>query len=416
MISPSHPPLPLAPFWASYPSSSPSPSQAAAPPDIAAVVSGPFSVHQSPPEPPSRSPISFSPPLIAMVAVVAAALFIVFYSRPIYRHLLRLSRWQRRRRRVHRSASSVDFGSPTTTGFFDSPFPDPTFHYSYGLDDSVIKTIPLSLYTSKMNKYGGAAIRECAVCLLEFEEDDYVRTLPVCSHAFHVDCIDVWLRSQANCPLCRAAVFGPESPFVPMMAARIRPSFDEDPILRDIIMEETVADLDPEEPPVAVSADGEITEEQPSPRRERRCSDDRFGDFMLKRSYSFSFERSIMSERILVTEPVTASPWRYRRGGGGFWSKRLSPFGTLSKPRVFSFQYYRGMKSPFFRRRGFFPLSESSVRFSTAGSGGGGGSSRRSKSLMSPMFTMRSGATTSSSRLRCGDPEALLSPERFNRR
>ncbi|KAK4758510.1 hypothetical protein SAY87_019811 [Trapa incisa] len=410
MISPAHPPLPVPHFWASYPSSSPSP--AAAPPGTALVVNGSL----PPPEPPSRSPISFSPPLIAMVVVVAAALLIVFYSRPIYRHLLRLSRWRRRRRRVHRSASSVDFGSPTTAGFFESPIHGPAFHYSYGLDDSVIKTIPLSLYTSKLNKYGGAAIRECAVCLLGFEEVDYVRTLPACSHAFHVDCIDVWLRSHANCPLCRAAVFRPESPFVPMMAARIRPSFDEDPNLRDIIIEETVADLEPEEPSVPVSAAGEITEEQPSPMRESRCSDDRFSDFMLKRSYSFSFERSIMSERMLVTEPVTASPWRYRGGGGGFWSKRLSPFGSLSKPRVFSSQYYRGMKSPFFRRRGFFPRSECSVRFSTVGSGGEGGSSRRYKSPMSPMFTVRSGAVESSSRLRCGDPEALLSPERLNRR
>lgn len=410
MISPSHPPLPLTPFWASYPT----PSPIAAPPNSAAVATSFIPGHQSPPEPPSRSPISFSPPLIAMVAVVAAAFLVVFYSRPIYRHLLRLSQWRRRRHRVHRSASSVDFGSPTTTGFFDSPLHDPAFHYSYGLDDAVIKTIPLSLYTSKPNKHA-AAIRECAVCLLEFEENDYVRTLPACSHAFHVDCIDIWLRSHANCPLCRAAIFRPESPFVPMMAARIRPSLDEDPILRDIIIEETVADLDPEEAAVPASAAGEITEET-SPRRVNLGSDDRFRDFMLKRSYSFSFERSIMSERTLVTEPVTASPWRYRRGGGGFWSKRLSPFGSLSKPRVFSFQYYRGMKSPFFRRRGLFPLSESNVRFSTLGGGGGGGSSRRSKSLMSPMFTVRSGAVASSSRLRCGDPEALLSPERFNRR
>ncbi|CAI0446955.1 unnamed protein product [Linum tenue] len=28
--------------------------------------------------------------------------------------------------------------------------------------------------------------------------------LPVCSHAFHVDCIDIWVRSHANCSLCHA--------------------------------------------------------------------------------------------------------------------------------------------------------------------------------------------------------------------
>nr|DAD21325.1 TPA_asm: hypothetical protein HUJ06_022788 [Nelumbo nucifera] len=67
------------------------------------------------------------------------------------------------------------------------------------------------------------------------------------------------------------------------------------------------------------------------------------------------------------------------------------------------------MESPFFQRRGLFPLSESSVRYS------GGGSLRRTKSLTSPIF-MRSSvmAGFSSSRLRCGDLKALLSPERLN--
>lgn len=351
-----------------------------------------------------------------MVTVVATAFLIVFYSRLISRHLLRLSRW-RRRRRITRSSylhsPSVDLNSPPATTFFDSPLDDSsTFHvYSpYGLDDAVIKTIPLSLYTAKFKADNS---RECAVCLLEFEEDDYVRTLPVCSHAFHVECIDVWLRSHANCPLCRAGILRPESPFIPLMASRIRPSFDDDPILRDIIIEETMADLySGEAAPAPVVS--EITEEQ-SPRRVNFLSEDRFRDFTLKRSYSFGFERSIASER-MVMETATVSPWRYRRSGGvSFWNKRPSPFGSLSKPRVFSFRYYRGMKSPFFRRRGFFPLSESSVRFSSFG--GGGGSSRRSKSMMSPMFSGRSSVACafSSSRLRCGDPEALLSPERFNR-
>lgn len=51
-----------------------------------------------------------------------------------------------------------------------------------------------------------------------------------------------------------------------------------------------------------------------------------------------------------MMEPSSAtSPRPY----GSLWSKRSSPFGSLmTKPRVFSFRYYRGMKSSFFRRRG----------------------------------------------------------------
>ncbi|XP_009618632.1 RING-H2 finger protein ATL65 [Nicotiana tomentosiformis] len=357
--------------------------------------------------PPSKQPVDFSPPLIAMVVIIATAFVIITYSRLLSRHLLRLHgryRLWRRRRRRYVASSAGDIESP--------PYPfDPTdaFHVlsPYGLDDSVIKTIPLSVHTRK------SSVHDCAVCLLEFEENDYVRTLPVCSHAFHVDCIDIWLKSHANCPLCRAGIFRPESPFTPLMAARIRPSFD-DMLVENTILE-PLAEIQPESDTTTLS---EITQE-PSPRRNMIQSEDiRFSgrDILLKRSYSFGFERNLGSER-LILEATTASPWRYRRaiGSGSFWSKRPSPFSSLTKPRVFSFRYYRGMKSPFFRRTrgGFFPLSESSARYST-----GGGSSRRSKSFASPMFmrTSATGGVFSSSRLRSGDPEALLSPDRYNRR
>ncbi|KAF9684317.1 hypothetical protein SADUNF_Sadunf04G0105700 [Salix dunnii] len=393
----------------------------------------PTAYQSSPPSPTSKLPVDFSPTLIAMVVVVAAAFLIITYSRLISRSLLRVlrrwRRWRRRRRRRHLPSSNGDLDSPPP--LFDSP---EGFHvYSpYGLDESVIKTIPLSLYTAKNSSSFHKQIKDCAVCLLEFEDDDYVRTLPVCSHAFHVDCIDIWLRSHANCPLCRAGVFRAESPFIPLMAARIRPSLDET-ILRGALLplEPIIQSPLRTHSSVTATATATATEitpwpEEPSPRRHSMNnfninSVDRFNGrdhFFLKRSYSFGFERSLASERMLVMEPATASPWRYRRGS--FWSKRPSPFGSISKTRVFSFRHYRGMKSPFSRRRGsgFFPLSE---RFSTAGGGfSGGGSSRRSKSMASPMFLRSSAGSSmaafSSSRLRCGDPEALLSPERFGRR
>lgn len=46
----------------------------------------------------------------------------------------------------------------------------------------------------------------CSICLGEILEDDTLRLLPKCSHAFHVACIDTWLKSQSNCPLCRANI------------------------------------------------------------------------------------------------------------------------------------------------------------------------------------------------------------------
>ncbi|XP_039173490.1 RING-H2 finger protein ATL52-like [Eucalyptus grandis] len=37
-------------------------------------------------------------------------------------------------------------------------------------------------------------------------EDETLRLLPKCNHAFHVPCIDTWLQSHTNCPLCRAPI------------------------------------------------------------------------------------------------------------------------------------------------------------------------------------------------------------------
>ncbi|OVA18616.1 zinc finger protein [Macleaya cordata] len=377
--------------------------------------------HQSP----SRIPVDFSPPLIAMVVVVAAAFVIVTYFRLISRHLLPpvihlFRRWRLRwrlwrHRRSYDPSAGGDIESLPSDSAFESTT---TFHYlsPYGLDDAVIKTIPLSIYTKTDFKKGSVdSTRDCAVCLLEFEENDYVRTLPACSHAFHVDCIDIWLRSHANCPLCRAGIFRPESPFIPLMASRIRPRLDVDDYVLESILSESRNEVPIISEDTPVLEIGPAFDQDPSPGRIINETDLQFNNgrnFLLKRSYSFGFERNLASDR-LMTEAATASPWRYSRRS--FWSKRTSPFSSVSKPRVFSLRYYRGMKSPFFRRgRGssFFPLSESNVRYS------GGGSSRRSKSLTSPFF-MRSSTSAvmfSSSRLRCGDPEALLSPERLNRR
>ncbi|OQU76505.1 LOW QUALITY PROTEIN: hypothetical protein SORBI_3010G157100 [Sorghum bicolor] len=40
----------------------------------------------------------------------------------------------------------------------------------------------------------------CAVCLEDVRAGEM---LPACRHVFHVDCVDVWLRSHRTCPLCR---------------------------------------------------------------------------------------------------------------------------------------------------------------------------------------------------------------------
>ncbi|KAF6171572.1 hypothetical protein GIB67_018096 [Kingdonia uniflora] len=57
---------------------------------------------------------------------------------------------------------------------------------------------------------------ECVVCLGELVEEDVVRFLPSCRHAFHLQCIDEWFVSHTNCPLCRSPVEPPVSIVLPM--------------------------------------------------------------------------------------------------------------------------------------------------------------------------------------------------------
>ncbi|KAL3717325.1 hypothetical protein ACJRO7_008839 [Eucalyptus globulus] len=75
-----------------------------------------------------------------------------------------------------------------------------------GLDRTIIREIPAFPFRSieaKRRSFCG-----CTVCLNEFQEQDLLRVLPTCSHAFHSDCIDMWLQSNSRCPLCRTNISG----------------------------------------------------------------------------------------------------------------------------------------------------------------------------------------------------------------
>ncbi|CAA2997874.1 E3 ubiquitin- ligase At1g63170-like [Olea europaea subsp. europaea] len=45
----------------------------------------------------------------------------------------------------------------------------------------------------------------CCICLAKYLNNDDLRELP-CSHLFHRECVDKWLKINASCPLCKAEV------------------------------------------------------------------------------------------------------------------------------------------------------------------------------------------------------------------
>ncbi|KAL9265899.1 E3 ubiquitin-protein ligase-like protein [Drosera capensis] len=45
----------------------------------------------------------------------------------------------------------------------------------------------------------------CCICLAKYVNNDELRELP-CSHLFHKECVDKWLKINALCPLCKTNV------------------------------------------------------------------------------------------------------------------------------------------------------------------------------------------------------------------
>ncbi|KAL9463974.1 hypothetical protein AB3S75_001719 [Citrus x aurantiifolia] len=114
--------------------------------------------------------------------------------------------YRSRRNNSRRTNPPIIFA--TQEDFFDEdhgPVLDHPIWYinTIGLPQSVIDSIAVFKYKKDVGLIEGT---DCSVCLSEFQEDESLRLLPKCSHAFHISCIDTWLRSHTNCPLCRAPI------------------------------------------------------------------------------------------------------------------------------------------------------------------------------------------------------------------
>lgn len=137
-----------------------------------------------PPPPPIDSHHSyFSPLIIAIIGILASGFLLISYYAV-------MSKYCRNRIPSTDEPNSSSHDQPSNAG-------------KNGLDEDRIKSIAIFKYSKGDGVVEGS---DCSVCLSEFQEDDSLRMLPTCSHAFHVTCIDTWLKSHSNCPLCRADI------------------------------------------------------------------------------------------------------------------------------------------------------------------------------------------------------------------
>ncbi|KAF8016523.1 hypothetical protein BT93_H1901 [Corymbia citriodora subsp. variegata] len=150
--------------------------------------------------PPHSSGPGFPIMAIAIIGIVATAFLLVSY----YIFAIKCCLNWHRIDLLSRFSLSRRGRRPEDSLLVYSPAMEPR-----GLDDAAIRSIPILQFRNRGGKsrdFGERSFCECAVCLNEFQEDEKLKIIPNCSHVFHIDCIDIWLQNNANCPLCRTSV------------------------------------------------------------------------------------------------------------------------------------------------------------------------------------------------------------------
>ncbi|KAK1423027.1 hypothetical protein QVD17_18320 [Tagetes erecta] len=138
-----------------------------------------------------------------IVIVLGVVLFIFVLLHFLVRYLIK----KKRSSNTHQQSSRFQETDHTDDVAYERQLQQLFTLHDSGLDQAFIDALPVFLYKELL---GLQEPFDCAVCLCEFSEHDKLRLLPLCSHAFHIHCIDTWLLSNSTCPLCRGTLFNPE--------------------------------------------------------------------------------------------------------------------------------------------------------------------------------------------------------------
>ncbi|KAL5102333.1 hypothetical protein RYX36_006660 [Vicia faba] len=141
--------------------------------------------------------------IIMLAAIVSLLLVILFvlllhvYAKCFLAHSNSLSIPRRRQPPANVNLSNVPTPSSFHHDFNIEPF--------NGLNPTTVSKIPTFVSEHKTEEL------ECIICLSYIEKGEIGRKLPKCRHAFHVECIDMWLNSHSNCPVCRSLIVDDDS-------------------------------------------------------------------------------------------------------------------------------------------------------------------------------------------------------------
>ncbi|CAN6817927.1 unnamed protein product [Brassica oleracea] len=211
----------------------------------------------------SSSSSDFSPLLIALIGILASAFILVTYY-------TLTSKYCRRSSGATISSSAVVTDTWQRSNGASNPI---------GLDETLIKSITVYKYRKGD---GFVESSDCSVCLSEFQEEESLRLLPKCRHAFHVACIDTWLKSHSNCPLCRAEISVTVTNAVESVAVSDQPIVTESD---SVSVDSVVVNLDLENrsrsETVAANVNGGLTPKPPEHQMNRRSASVNSGDVVL---------------------------------------------------------------------------------------------------------------------------------------
>ncbi|KAK4852169.1 hypothetical protein QYF36_021628 [Acer negundo] len=149
------------------------------------------------PSPELKQP-HWNPLVVSLVAFICTSFLVVSYFRVV--------------KQLCSAINSAAFArNQDRRHLLNDPNPEdsPIQFYSHGLELSTINSLPITKFKKKeqeQEQEPNTSATDCAVCLGEFEEGEMLKQLPNCGHGFHSCCIDTWLESHSNCPLCRSHI------------------------------------------------------------------------------------------------------------------------------------------------------------------------------------------------------------------